>query len=82
MFDVIKQWFIRRAIKKAIGGEMFTKIWDAINGKKSYLVALLVAIRGLLEAYGIHIPAVVDSLLAAFGIVAVKSALEKIEPKP
>jgi hypothetical protein len=81
MISKIKAWLIRQTIKKAIGGEMFTKIWAAIEGKKLYITALLVAIRGLLVAYGIVIPPWVDSLLTAFGIVAAKSAVAKLEPK-
>lgn len=57
-----------------------TAIFSQIDGAKSYIVAFVVALLGLLNAFGVHEPTWVDSLLAAFGIVAAKSAIAKLEP--
>jgi hypothetical protein len=81
LIQSLKVRAIRSAIKKELGAEMFDKIVKSIDGHKMQITALLVALRGLAESYGINIPPVVDSLLAAFGIVAAKSAIKKAEPK-
>lgn len=52
-------------------------IWEMLDGKKMYITAFVVAALGLLNAFGIHEPAWVDAILAAFGIVAAKSAIAK-----
>lgn len=54
-----------------------TAIWAAIDGKKMYITAVVVAVLGLLNAFGIHEPSWVDMILSAFGIVAAKSAIAK-----
>lgn len=77
----IKEWLVRKAIKKTLGEKMLAKIMAAIDGHKMQITALLVALRGLAESYGVHIPTWADSLLAAFGIIAAKSAIAKTEPK-
>lgn len=57
-----------------------TSIFTALDGAKSYIVAFVVALLGLLNAFGIVEPTWVDSLLGAFGIVAARSAISKIAP--
>lgn len=56
-----------------------SKILELLDGKKSYIVALAVATIGILVAFGVEIPEWAYSILAAFGIVAAKSAVKKTE---
>ena len=56
------------------------KLWDMLEGKKSYLVALMAV------GYGVYMgwtgampwPEVVDYVLGGSALVAVKSALNKV----
>lgn len=54
-----------------------TAIWSALDGKKMYITAFVLAALGLLNAFGIQEPAWLDMVLGAFGIVATKSAIAK-----
>ncbi len=56
-----------------------SKILEWFDGKKSYIIAIAVATVGILVASGIAIPDWVYTILAAFGIVAAKSAIKKAE---
>ena len=77
----IKAWLVKQAIRKAIGGTMFDKIWELLQGKKLYLYAAYLAFRAFSEAMLWSIPNWVDTLAMAFGIVGAKSAASKLEPK-
>ena len=55
------------------------KLFELLDGKKSYIVALIVAVLAVLVAFGIAVPPWVYQILLAFGIVAGKSALKKAE---
>lgn len=78
----LKSWIAKKAIKKAIGGNMFAKIMAALEGKKTYITALIAAILGLAEAYGVKIPEYVYVLLGAFGLGALRSGVTKSGTTP
>lgn len=52
---------------------------EFLQGKKTYIVAILVGIVGILQWVGVEIPEAVWTILSAFGLGAVRSALKKIE---
>jgi len=52
-------------------------ILAAIDGKKTYIVAVLVGVGATAQALGYHIPDWTWSLLSAAGLGAVRSALDK-----
>lgn len=54
---------------------LLNKIEAFLDGKKTYIVAILGGIAGILEASGINIPAWVWPILAALGFGAVRSAI-------
>lgn len=58
--------------------EVLKSLWNLLNGKKMYLTAFYVGLRAALESLGISVPALLDQLMVAFGIVAVKSAMTKL----
>lgn len=58
--------------------ETLKGLWNFLEGKKMYLTAFYVGLRAALESLGISVPALLDQLMAAFGIAAVKSALTKL----
>ena len=55
------------------------KIMDYLQGKKTYIVAILTAIFIILNAFDVVIPEYVYQLLAVAGLGAVRSALKKLE---
>ena len=59
---------------------MLKKLEDLLQGKKTYIVAILGAILCGLQLYGIQIPEVVWTLLGLLGLGAVRSAIGKVEP--
>jgi small-conductance mechanosensitive channel len=54
-------------------------ILEFLSGKKTYIVAVVVAVIGLLQACGVDLPESVITILAAFGLASVKSAVKKAE---
>lgn len=52
-----------------------SKVLDAINGKKTYIIALLTALVGLLEAFGIVIPGWAWPVLTALGITTIRHGI-------
>lgn len=54
-------------------------ILNFIDGKKTYITGVILFVLGGLTAVGVEIPTYVYEMLAAFGIVAAKSALTKLE---
>lgn len=56
-------------------------MFNFLQGKKTYLIAAIVAIMAGLSYLGIEIPTWIPPLLAALGLTAVKSAIKKVEPK-
>lgn len=52
---------------------------DAIDGYKTYIVAVSIAIFTGLEAYGVDVPPNIYKLFALLGLGAVRSAMAKIE---
>ena len=55
------------------------KIMDYLQGKKTYIVAILTAIFIILNAFDVVIPEYIWQLLAVAGLGAVRSALKKLE---
>lgn len=55
------------------------KIGAALQGKKTYIVAVLTAIGAALVVLGIPIPEFVWPILGALGLGAVRSAIEKLK---
>ena len=53
---------------------------EFIEGKKTYIVAFVAAVVGLLQAFGVVLPEWVTYVLAAAGIATVRSAIAKAEP--
>ena len=53
-------------------------IYTLIDGKKTYITAVVVAIVALLGAFGVILPEWLNYLLVAMGLVAGKSAVNKI----
>lgn len=58
---------------------MLTKIWVWLDGNKTNIIAVLIAIAAGLTAKGIVIPEYVWILLGAAGLGAVRSAIKKLE---
>ena len=55
------------------------KIMDYLQGKKTYIVAILTAVFIILNAFDVVIPEYIWQLLAVAGLGAVRSALKKLE---
>ncbi len=53
------------------------KVLDFINGKKTYIVAVIVAATAVAQAFGIVIPEWVYTLEGAAGLGAVRVAISK-----
>lgn len=51
-----------------------------LEGKKSYLIAFVVAVVGLLQAFGVVLPEWLIYILAAAGVTTIRSAIAKAEP--
>lgn len=51
------------------------KILDILTGKKTYIVAFLIALVQLLEAFGVIMPGWLTPLLASLGIVTMRQAI-------
>ena len=80
MLKKLKQWAVKKFIASIIGGQMFQKIQGALAGKKSYLVALITAILGLLQAYGVNVPEWIHPILGALGLATLRAGVAKNEP--
>ena len=57
--------------------ELIKKIQAFLEGKKTYIVAIIGGILGLLTAYGIVIPEYVYVILGALGLGTLRSAVGK-----
>ena len=57
----------------------YRDIRDAIDGYKTYIVAVAIAVFTGLEVYGIDVDPNVYKLFALLGLGAVRSAMAKIE---
>ena len=47
-----------------------------IEGKRTYIIAILTGIFGVLNAFGIVVPEFVYLILAAFGLTFVRAAIK------
>ena len=57
-----------------------TSIFEYLNGKKTYIVALLVGVGAVLVQLGIVIPEWVWGILGAAGLASVRAAISKLKP--
>ena len=57
-----------------------TKIIEFLSGKKTFLVALGIAVVAGCKAFGVEIPVWIWPLLAAIGLGAVRAGIKKTEP--
>ena len=58
---------------------MLEKLQKFLDGKKTYIVMLLVGVGAVLQYQGIVIPEYAWAILAAGGLGAVRSAVSKVE---
>lgn len=54
-----------------------TKLFDFVNGKKTYIVAGLAGVAAVAQAFGYTIPEYVWTVLGAAGLGAVRHAVGK-----
>ena len=59
--------------------EKVKKVVDYLQGKKTYIVAILVAVFELLYQSGVDVPSWVGPMLVILGLGAVRSAIKKVE---
>jgi hypothetical protein len=76
--EKVKMWLIKKAIGKIIGEERMAKIIDFFfgAGRKTYWIALIGAVIGILQGYGVHIPAWILSILASLGLAALRNGVD------
>lgn len=55
--------------------EKIKGIWDYLEGKKTYIIAIITAVIGLLVASGVEIPESVWFILTALGLGSLRSAV-------
>jgi hypothetical protein len=55
--------------------DILTQLGKFLDGKKTYLVAVLVGVAAALQSLGITIPDYVWTILAALGLGAVRSSI-------
>jgi len=61
---------------------IFAKIDAILQGKKTYIIAFGIGVAIVLQAFGIAVPEVVWGILAALGLGAIRSAINKINQPP
>lgn len=59
---------------------MLEKIGNLLQGKKTYIITVLIFIAGGLQASGIVIPEIAWSILGGLGLAAVRSGINKSGP--
>lgn len=52
-------------------------ILDFLSGKKTYLIAVVVAILALVQACDVQIPPALETILAALGLVTLRAGVKK-----
>ena len=58
---------------------MLEKIGAFLQGKKTYIVAVLIGVGAVLQTLGYVIPEAVWYILGALGLGAVRSAIDKLK---
>lgn len=58
---------------------MLEKLGKLLQGKKTYIVAILVGVAAALQQMGVVIPEYVYIVLGALGLGAIRSAVEKLK---
>lgn len=61
---------------------ILSKIEALLQGKKTYIVGILIGVVAVLQYYGVAIPEFAWTLLAAIGLGAVRSAIQKSGTTP
>lgn len=61
-------------------GLLMSAILDFLDGKKSYIIAIVTAVLAGLQAYGIVIPEYVYAVLGALGLGTLRAAVAKSGP--
>lgn len=56
-----------------------SNVFDFLEGKKTYITALVTAALAFAQALGYEVPEYVYALLAAFGITALRAAVSKVQ---
>lgn len=57
------------------------KALDWLSGKKTYIIAIITAILGVMQANGTPIPEYVWPLLGAFGLGTLRAGVQKSGPQ-
>lgn len=77
MFGWIRSFFIKQQVNKI--KKENPDMMEFLSGKKTYLTAILFAVLAGLQFYGIHTPDWIYTILGAFGLGSLRSAVNKIE---
>lgn len=73
----LKNFFITTAIKRWVKKNKESPMLKFLTGKKTYIIAILIAVGGILEAFGISIPTYVWPILGGLGFGAVRAGINK-----
>lgn len=57
-------------------GNWLDNIWTWLIGKKTYIIAIIGAVLGLLQVFGIFVPDWVYAILAAIGLGTLRAAIK------
>ena len=57
---------------------MLEKLGKFLQGKKTYVIAVLIGVGAILTQLGVSIPDIIWPILGALGLGAVRSALNKM----
>lgn len=60
---------------------MLEKIGKWLQGKKTYIIALVIGVLAALQYLGIVVPEWIYAILAALGLGAIRSAITKTDTK-
>lgn len=55
------------------------KLLEFLTGKKTYIIAVGIAVATLLPAFGVIVPEYVWGILAALGLGAIRAGIKKAE---
>ena len=76
----IRDWFLKLAIRKALGRLKMEPIFKWLEGKKTYLSAAIAVVLAGIEVFaGVKIPDVIYIILGALGLASLRDAVAKIK---
>jgi len=52
-------------------------LWAKLDGKKTYIIAVIAAVVGLVQAFGVQIPEIVWVFLTAAGLGTLRASVPK-----